>query len=342
MSSAPLSPAPVSFGWPWMLLGLLAVPLIVWWYRRLLHARRARRAALAELGLIAPVAAVSRWRRTLPALLLLGSLVLLLTALARPQASVPTPRRDGTVILAVDVSASMAATDLAPSRIEAAKAAARALVVAQPDTVRVGVVAFAGSALVTQEATADRAMVLAAIDRLGPQGGTGLGRGLQASLGAIVGQPVLVDGSSESSTNDVEPQGQDLGYHGSAAIVLLSDGENTDEPDPMDVADLASSAGVRVFAIGLGRPEGTVLEIDGFQIATALDEPLLREVAARTDGRYFAAADGQQLAAVYDAVDLGLRIEAQRIELTGPLAAVAAVLLLAGVELSLAWFGRAV
>ena len=125
-------------------------------------------------------------------------------------------------------------------------------------------------------------------------------------------------------------------------IVLLSDGENTVEPDPMEVADLASSAGVRVYPIGLGRPEGTVLQIDGFQIATALDEPLLREIAARTDGRYFAAADQQQLASVYDGIAPSVRIETEYIELTGPLAAVAAVLLLVGVRLSLMWFGRAV
>jgi Ca-activated chloride channel homolog len=338
----PMSWGQMSFDWPWMLLGLLVAPLVVWWYRRLLRARLARRAELAELGMVAPGAAASGWRRTLPPALVLGSLVLLLAALARPAASVPTPRRDGTVFLAVDVSASMAATDLGPSRMEAAKRAARELVRRQPDTVRIGVVAFGGSGLVTQEATADRAAVLAAIDRLSPEGGTGLGRGLQTSLGAIVGRPVLLDAPGDSTTPAVEPQGQDLGYHGSAAIVLLSDGENTVEPDPMDVAELASSAGVRVYPIGLGRPEGTVLEIDGFQIATALDEPLLREIAARTDGRYFAAADQQQLAAVYDGIDLDVRIETEHIELTGPLAALAAALLLAGVGLSLTWFGRAV
>ena len=271
--------------------------------------------------------------------MLLAALVLLLAGWPGPEAVVPEPRREGTVILAFDVSASMAATDLAPTRMEAAKSAARAFVQRQPPTVRVGVVAFGGSGLVTQEPTADRARVLAAIDRLRPDGGTALARGLQTSLSAIVGQPVLVDGAG--ATRSSRP-GPDLGYHGSAAIVLLSDGENTVTPDPLDVAELASSAGVRVYPIGLGRPEGTVLEIDGFQVATALDEPLLREIATRTDGRYFAAADERALAAVYDSIDLSWTVRAEHIELTALLAAAAGLLLLAGVGLSLAWFGRAV
>ncbi len=237
----------------------------------------------------------------------------------------PEPHREGTVILAFDVSSSMAATDLAPTRMEAAKSAARTFVERQPPTVRLGVVAFSGSGLVTEEPTADRARVLAAIDRLRPDGGTALARGLQTSLSAIVGQPVLVDGAG---LDTVEPTGPDLGYHGSAAVVLLSDGENTVPPDPIDVAEIASSAGVRVYPIGLGRPEGTVLEIGGFQLATALNEPLLKEIAARTDGRYFTAADERGLAAVYDAIDLTWTVRDEHIELTAPLAAVAGLLLL--------------
>jgi Ca-activated chloride channel family protein len=127
--------------------------------------------------------------------------------------------------------------------------------------VRVGVVAFSGSGLVTQQPTTDRVRVLDAIDRLTPQGGTALARGLQTSLSAIAGKTVQLDASGGS----VEPQGQDLGFHGSAAVILLSDGENTTKPDPMGVAELASTAGVRIYPIGLGSPEGTVLDIDGFR-----------------------------------------------------------------------------
>ena len=324
--------------WPWMLLGLATVPALVWWYRRLQRTRAARRAELAALGLVAPGHPGAGWRRRLPPALLLVALAVLLFGLARPEAVVPEPHREGTVILAFDVSSSMAATDLAPTRMEAAKSAARTFVERQPATVRLGVVAFSGSGLVTEEPTADRARVLAAIDRLRPDGGTALARGLQTSLSAIVGQPVLVDGPGDT----VEPTGPDLGYHGSAAVVLLTDGENTVPPDPIDVAEIVSSAGVRVYPIGLGRPEGTVLEIGGFQLATALNEPLLKEIAAHTDGRYFTASDERELAAVYDAIDLTWTVRDEHIELTAPLAAVAGLLLLAGVGLSLAWFGRAV
>jgi Ca-activated chloride channel family protein len=321
-----------------MLLAVAVIPLVVLWYRKLLRDRATRRAQLAALGLVAPAAVASGWRRHLPPALLLAALTLLVVSLARPEATVPQPRREGTVILAFDVSASMEAKDIAPTRIDAAKAAARAFVQRQPSTVKVGVVAFSGSGLVTQQPSSDQATVLAAIDRLTPQGGTALASGLQTALSAIVGQPVLVG----QPTDPLEPRGPDLGYHGSAAVILLTDGENTSGTDPLDVADIASGAGVHVYPIGLGKPEGTVLEIDGFQVATALDEPLLREIASRTDGKYFAASDEQALADVYNSIDLTWTVATEHIELTAVFAGVAALLLLAWVGLSFLWFGRAV
>jgi Ca-activated chloride channel family protein len=332
-------PTGLVLAWPWMLLALVAVPLVVLWYGRLQRERAARRARLATLGLVAARAEQTGWRRRLPPVLMLLALVVLVAGLARPEATVPQPRREGTVILAFDVSASMAAKDLEPDRIAAAKAAARTFVQKQPTTVRVGVVAFSGSGLVTQEPTTDKATVLAAIDRLTPQGGTALASGLQTALSSIVGRPVLVD---SGPVNPLEPRGPDLGYHGSAAVILLSDGENTTGTDPLDVADIASGAGVKVYPIGLGRPEGTVLELDGFQVATRLDEPLLREIAGRTDGTYFAAADEQALASVYDSIALEWTVADEHVELTALFAAVGALLLLGGVGLSFLWFGRAV
>ncbi len=327
----------LTFAWPWGLLALAAVPFVVLWYRRQLRARAARRAELASLGLAGPDPG-SRWQHTLPAALLLGAVVLLLAALARPEIGVPLPRREGTVMLAFDVSSSMTATDLAPTRMDAAKAAARSIVERQPPTVRVGVVAFGTSGLVTQQPTPDRASVLAAIDRLQPGGGTALGSGLQTALSAITGQPVLVDASGSS----VEPQGPDLGYHGSAAVVLFSDGENTAEPDPVAVAELASSAGVRVYPVGIGSPRGTVIEVDGFQLATALDEPTLRVIAERTGGRYVAAADASAPAGVADAIDLEWKVATEHIEVTALLAATAGLLVLIAAGLALAWFGRVI
>lgn len=331
--------AGLTFGWPWALLALVLVPLVVGWYVRQLQARAARRAALAEQGLVA-TARPSTWRRRIPAGLFLLALLLLVAGLARPEASIPEPRREGTVVLAFDVSGSMAATDLAPTRLDAAKAAATQFVERQPASVRIAVVAFGATGVVTQEPTTDRTSAVAAIDRLGTQGGTALGGGLQTALGAIVGKQVVVP--SGQGGGGPEPTGPDLGYHGSAAIVLLTDGENTAEPDPVQVADIASTAGVKVYPVGLGSPAGTVLQIDGFQVATKLDEPLLREIADRTDGRYFAAADPAALAAVYDAVELEWTVENRRVELTA-LVAVAGVLLLGiGAALSLAWTGRVV
>jgi Ca-activated chloride channel family protein len=199
-------------------------------------------------------------------------------------------------------------------------------------------VAFGQSGVISQQPTDDHAAVLAAVDRLSPQGGTALGRGIQTSLSAIAGRTVQLDAPSGSP----EATGQNLGYYGSAAVILLSDGENTDGPDPLQAAELASTAGVRVYPIGLGSARGTVLQVDGFQVATALDEPLLRSIAMTTDGAYFAAADAQALTRVYESIDLSWTVESRNIEVTALFAAAAAVLLLLGAGLSLARSGRVI
>jgi len=328
----------MTFAWPWMLLALGAVPLLVLEYRRLSRQRTARRTQLAALGLVAPATAATGRRRHIAPALLLVALTVMFIGLARPQASVAQPRRDGTVVLAFDISSSMRATDLTPTRLDAAKTAARAFVARQPATIRVGVVAFGESGLVMQQPTSDKAGVLAAIDRLTPAGGTALGRGIQASLGLIAGKPVQLDNTG----GGIEASGPDLGYHGSAAVILLSDGENTADPDPLEVAKVASTAGVKIYPIGIGSPQGTVLRIDGFQVATALDEDLLRQIASTTNGKYFAAADSAGLSRVYDSIDLAWTVESTRIEVTGLFAATAALLLLLAAGLSFAWFGRVI
>jgi Ca-activated chloride channel family protein len=326
----------MTFAWPWLLLSLVAIPLLVAGYWRLLRGRAARRAELAALGLAATGPRGRSWH---PApVFFLGALVLLCVALARPQATVAEPRRQGTVVLAFDVSSSMAAKDVTPTRMEAAKAAARAFVERQPSTIRLAVVAFGQSGVISRQPTNDHAAVLAAIDRLAPQGGTALGRGIQTSLSAIAGKTVQLDAPNGSA----EAKGQDIGYFGSAAVILLSDGENTDGPDPVQAAELASTAGVRIYPVGLGSPNGSVLQIDGFQIATSLDEPLLRQIASTTDGTYFAAADAQTLTKVYDSIDLEWTVDRKRTEVTALFAALAAVLLLVGAGLSLARSGRVI
>ena len=327
----------MSFEWPWALVLLLTVPVLVVAYRRLQRRRLVRRAELAAEGLIAPeLLAKDRWRHVGP-LLLLGALTLLLASLGRPVATVAEPHREGTVILAFDVSTSMAATDMSPTRLDAAKAAARTFVSRQPSSIRLGVVAFGDSALVSQQPTEDRSLVLAAIDRLRPQGGTALGRGIISGLSAIAGRPLTVDPTQDGSLDDV-----DIGYYGSAAIVLLSDGENTTSPDPLAVADLASAAGVRVYPVGLGSPQGTVLDVDGFQISTALDEETLRKIADVTGGAYHNASDAAELAKVYDSVDLAWTTRGEKREVTSWFATAAAVLLLLGATIAVLRSGRVV
>jgi Ca-activated chloride channel family protein len=299
-----------------MLLTLLAVPLLVVAYRAELRRRARRRDELARLGL-APAArpAPQRWRHLAP-ILLLGALALLLFSLARPSATVTEPHRQGTVILAFDISTSMAAKD----------------------SIRLGVVAFGDSGLIAQQPTLDRQSVLDAIARLTPQGGTAVGRGILTSLSAIAGKPLTFDPASEQGS----PGDSSIGFYGSAAVVLLSDGENTVEPDPVQLAQLASTAGVKIYPIGLGKTQGTVLEIDGFQISTALDEKTLRRIAATTDGTYYSAADAAGLSRIYSSINLGWTTRTERHEVTSWFTAAAALLLLAGTTVSVVRSGRVI
>jgi Ca-activated chloride channel family protein len=348
----------MTFTWPWALLALVAVPVLWLALRRLRRARTARQEALARQGLV--LADSGRGGRHLGLLgpsLVLTALALLVVALARPVAAVAEPRREGTVILAFDVSTSMAATDLQPTRLAVAQAAARRFVEQQPASVRVGVVAFGATGVVAQRPTTDRTDVVAAIDRLRPEGQTSLGGGLLAALGAIAGHPVALPtdpagspGGSARVRGGVSGGGAgggsqpetSLGYYGGTAIVLLTDGEDTGGPDPLGAADLASTAGVRVDPVGLGTPQGTVLQIDGFAVATALDEQALRRIATITGGTYRSANDAASLAAVYDSIELAWHVRVVPHEVTYLVADLAALLLLAGVGTSVAREGRVI
>jgi Ca-activated chloride channel homolog len=328
----------MSLGSPWMLLWLVLVPCLVvayWWMLR----RRAERAArLASEGLVATAGQRVRWRRHIPFALFALALVLLGIGLARPTVSLALPNREGTVILAFDVSNSMRAEDLEPTRLAAAKKAALAFVEQQPRTIRIGVVAFGDSAVTVLKPSNVKEDVVAAIERLSVGGGTSLGQGLFASLRAIAGKPLTINRSAlESDTGRV-----DIGFFGSSAIVLLSDGENTSRPDPLKIAEVASTAGVPVHAIGIGTKQGTVIEVEGFSIATALDEELLKKIANVTDGTYDHAPDAAALAKVYDSIDLEFKTTRKPREVTALFAAAGGLLLALGAVLSMAWFGRAV
>ncbi len=330
----------MSLGSPWMLLSLALVPILVLAYVRLVRRRSRRADRLAAEGLVPTTASRRglRWRRHVPFALFASALALVCVALARPTMSLALPQREGTVILAFDVSNSMRADDLEPTRIEAAKAAATAFAERQPSTIRIGIVAFGDSALTVLRPTNVKEEVVAAIRRLSASGGTSLGQGLFTSLSTIAGKPLQIDESAlESEGGDI-----DIGFFGSSAIVLLSDGENTSRPDPLDIAEVASSAGVRVHAIGVGTPEGTVIEIDGFNVATALDEEQLTAIADVTDGTYNRAGDAATLQRIYESVDVQLaRVERQH-EVTALFAAAGGLVLALGSVLSIAWFGRVI
>ena len=329
----------MTFRSPWMLGFLLLVPTMVAAYV-LSRRRRARRsAALEEQGLVAtPSQSRMRVRRHVPFALFTAALTLLIVGTARPMTTVQTPRREGTVILALDVSNSMKADDVRPSRLEAVKTAARAFVERQPPAVRIGVVAFGDGAVVVQTPTNAHPEVISSIDRLTTQGGTSLGQALVTSLSAIAGKPVTID--PEELASDA---GQvDIGYFGSATVVLMSDGEETSRPDPVAVAEVASVAGVRVHTIGVGTAAGTVLQVDGFNVATALNSELLEEVASITDGTYHEGDDAAGLAAISRTIDLRFKLVSEHTEVTGLFSAAGAVLLMAGALLSVLWFGRVV
>jgi Ca-activated chloride channel family protein len=299
---------------------------------RWLH--RQRTTALAAAGLSAATTRRANLRRHLPPLLFVAALIFLLLGSARPQATVPVPRAAGTVILAFDVSNSMAAKDVAPTRLAAAQAAAIEFVRAQPDSVDIGVIAFGQGPLTTQLPTDDHEGTIAAIKRLNVAGGTSLGQAILGSLTAITGKPVsLPDPASPSPPPD-------LGYWGSATIVLLSDGEDTGGPDAVAAAELAAAAGVHIETIGVGTVNGTTIEVDGFQLATALNEELLTQVADATNGTYHRAEDAQSLGAIYQSLDLRITTQDELVELTGAAVIVAVLLLTIGGILMINWFGR--
>lgn len=327
----------MTFIWPWMLLSLLLVPLLVWWFFRFVAARRHKAPQWGTLGLLqTPDGRGTRRRRYgVPLFFLLGTIALLV-GLARPQAELALPRIEGTVILAFDLSNSMTADDLEPTRLEAAKAAARAFVEQQPITIRIGVVAFGNGGVIVQPPTSDQTEVLTAIERLTPQGGTSLGQGIFAALNAIAEEPLAIDEEQLAA----DPLAIEIGPFPSAVMLLLSDGENNAPPDPLAVAQLAANAGVRLYTVGIGSREGAVIEVEGFRVLTQLNEGALQELAALTNGAYYYAEDAAALQEIYETIDLQLTVKGEAIEITAMLATVSFFFFLTGGLLAMFWLGR--
>jgi Ca-activated chloride channel family protein len=283
-------------------------------------------------------------RRHIPAALYLLGLAILLLALARPQAVVSLPRIEGTVILAFDVSGSMAAEDLEPTRMEAAKAAAREFVQRQPPTIQIGVVAFSDSGFSVQAPTNDQEAILASIDRLTPQRGTSLANGILASLKTIaaLSRPAPAPRLYTNLTPVPQPTPTPVpdGQYTSAVIILLTDGENNERPDPLVAAQTAAERGVRIYTIGLGSVAGTTIHVEGFTVHTQLDEAMLQEIARVTDGLYYNAGNEEDLRKIYENIDPQLVIRPEKTEVTSIFAGASILVLLIGGTISLAWFSR--
>ena len=326
----------MSFIWPWVLVSLLALPVCVYVYVRLQRRRREDAASLGALGSVREgVSTLAGRRRHVPPIIFLIGVALLAVASARPQLTLPVPRMEGTVVLTFDVSSSMAADDVEPTRMDAAKKTARALIDRRASGARIGIVAFGESGLVVQPPTDDDEALGATIDRLVPQSGTSLGRGILTALNLV---------SAESGLGFGEPVPEDgeapRGVFAPSVIVLLTDGENTDPPDPLEAAQMAIDRGVRVYAVGFGTEEGAVLEVDGFNLFTQLNEPVLQEIALQSEGVYFRIEDLEDVPSVYEELETEFVVESREIEVTSAFGGVSALLLLAGGALSLFWFGR--
>ena len=293
-------------------------------------------------------------RRHIPGVLMLAGLTAMLLAVARPQAVIPLPSRVETIILAMDTSGSMRASDLKPDRITAAQNAAKAFVAEQPDTVRVGVVAVAGSAAVIQSPTKNRDDIVQAIDRIQLQRGTALGSGILISLVTLLPEAnidaeLIINGRSSRPLRFVDPDQPPPepfkpvppGSNRSTAIVLLSDGQSNTGPDVQKMAAMAAERGVRVFTVGMGTPEGVTLSAEGWSMRVRLDEEALNKIATTTSAEYFRAGDAAELKKIYRTLGAKLKIEKQETtEVTAVFAALGAALAMLAALLSMLWFNR--
>jgi Ca-activated chloride channel homolog len=345
----------MTFLWPEMLWLLLILPVLVAAYFFLL--RRKKEAALryASLSMVKEaMGAGQRFRRHIPPLLFLVALSAMIVAIARPAALVTLPSQHLTIILAMDVSGSMRATDVEPNRISAAQTAAKAFVAEQPSYVRIGVVSFAGTASVVQAPTHNRQDVVAAIDRFQLQRATAIGSGIIVSLATIFPE-AGIDVSSLLYGRDA-PRGVPLdqarkaekpafkpvppGSYTSAAIILLTDGQRTTGPSSIEAAQMAADRGVRVFTVGIGTTSGETIGFEGWSMRVRLDEATLKAIANMTRGEYFHAGNATDLKKVYESLSSRLVLEKMETEIGALFSAAAALTALVSALLSLLWFNR--
>jgi Ca-activated chloride channel family protein len=328
----------VTFADPALLaVGLLVAAGLAW---AAVAAARRRAAALAAAGVRTGDSERGQGRkrgrsRLGGVWLTIAGVAVLAVAIAGPAASVPVSHASGTVILAMDVSGSMTAGDVSPSRLAAAKRAALSFIYAQPGTVDIGVVAFQQGGLEAALPTADHATTAAAVRRLTAGGGTSLGDAILASLSAITHKTVGIgrDGTAP-----------DIGYWPSATIVLFSDGQ--DEAGASGGADSASTvaerAGVHIDTVGVGTTAGTTVDVDGYHLFTALNEAALKSISQATGGSYHPASDASELDGIASSINLRLTVTNEPLPLAGAFIALALALLAAGAVLTVTRSGRVI
>lgn len=336
----------MTFIWARLLWLLLLVPVLVLVY--ILAQRRRQKYAVRYSSLSLVRDALGHGpgiRRHIPPALFLLAIGAMLFALARPQASVLMPSHQGTIVLAIDTSGSMRATDMMPNRLEAAKAAARAFVEKQPPNVRIGIVSFSESASIVQVPTKERESILAAINRLSLQRRTAIGSGITTSLDAIFEVPSVRSSPSAKNlplgkTQTPTPLPTLRGGYAPAVIVLLTDGVSNTGPAPLEVVVKAYDKGVRIYTVGVGSQTGATLRFEGYAVRVRLDEDTLKKIAQRTDGTYFKADTETDLQRIYQELGSALVFNQEKTELTAWFTALAALLALVAGVLSMLWFNR--
>ena len=344
------------FLWPSLLWLLFILPLLVLLYLWLLRRRKVQALAYPGLALVRQaLGSRAQWRRHLPPLLFLLGLAALLLAAARPLAVLKLPSEQQTIILAMDVSGSMRATDVEPDRLTAAQNAAKAFIKELPRHVRVGVVAFAGTAQLTQLPTQSHDDLLKAIDSFQLQRGTATGNGIMVALATLfpdAGIDIAALGGRQAmrvlpmdQVTRPEPEQKTFtpvapGSYRSAAIIMLTDGQRTTGVDPLEAAQWAADRGVRVYTVGVGTVQGEVIGFEGWSMRVRLDEDTLKAVALRTNAEYFHAATAQDLRKVYETLSSRISVETKETEVTALLALAGAALMLLAGALSVWWFGR--
>jgi Ca-activated chloride channel family protein len=295
------------------------------------------------------------WRRHVPPAIFLLALAVAVLAVARPSALLTLPSHQRTIVLAIDVSLSMRATDVEPNRIVAAQTAAKAFVQEQPEDVRIGIVTFAGTAAVAQPPTSRKEDLLAAIDRLQLDRHTAIGSGIIVSLATLfpddeIDLEAMVLGSrsphgpqqkapaKKPGKGEFKPVAP--GSNASSAIILLTDGRRTTGPDPLDAARMAADRGVRVFTVGFGTAQGGSVAIDGYSMYMMFDEETLKAIAELTRAEYFHATTSVELKTIYESLSSRFVLQKEHTEITALFAAAAAALMLVSGALSLLWFSR--